>query len=165
MERDELPALFPNDENAQRLSRQTFHLSEFLVKHAPALMLPALGSKAVVHGHCHHKAVMTMKDEAALLKQLGLELEVLDAGCCGMAGAFGFEKEHYDVSMRCGERVLLPAVRRAAHDTLIVADGFSCREQIEQATGRRALHLAEVLAIALQQERAAPTKELERSSP
>jgi Fe-S oxidoreductase len=110
-----------------------------------------LRAKALLHGHCHHKAVITMNDEVALLKKLGLDLEVLDAGCCGMAGAFGFEKEHYDVSIRCGERVLLPAVRRAAPDTLIVADGFSCREQIEQGTGRQALHVAEVLAMALQQ--------------
>ncbi|MGQ0643738.1 MAG: FAD-binding and (Fe-S)-binding domain-containing protein [Gemmatimonadaceae bacterium] len=163
--RDELPALFPDDEDAQRLSRQTYHLSEFLVKHAPTFAVPALGTKALVHGHCHHKAVMTMNDEIALLRKLGLDLEVLDAGCCGMAGAFGFEKEHYDVSVRCGERVLLPAIRNAAQETLIVADGFSCREQIEQGTGRHTMHLADVLAIALQHEREAPTSKFQRSQP
>lgn len=92
-----------------------------------------------------------MEDDAALLSTLGLDFEILDSGCCGMAGAFGFEKEHYDVSIRCGERVLLPAVRAAERDTLIIADGFSCREQIAQTTGRRALHLAEVLQAALRE--------------
>jgi Fe-S oxidoreductase len=148
--RDELPALFPDDENALRLSRQTYHLSEFLVRRAPSFNPPVLRRKALVHGHCHHKAVMSFGDEIALLQQLGLELDILDAGCCGMAGAFGFESEHYDISMRCGERVLLPAIRGAAQETLIIADGFSCREQIEQGTGRHALHLAEVLALAMQ---------------
>jgi Fe-S oxidoreductase len=90
-----------------------------------------------------------MHDELTLLGKLGLEVEHLDAGCCGMAGAFGFEREHYDVSMRCGERVLLPAVRGAEADTIVIADGFSCREQIAQATGRHAQHLAEVLELAI----------------
>src|SRR5206468_1259735 len=82
---------------------------------------------------------------------LGLDFQILDSGCCGMAGAFGFEKDHYDVSMNIGERVLLPTVRSASKDTLIVADGFSCREQIAQSTDRRALHLAQVLQMALPQ--------------
>ncbi|HEX8898132.1 MAG TPA: hypothetical protein VF751_05500, partial [Chthoniobacterales bacterium] len=72
-----------------------------------------------------------------------------DSGCCGMAGAFGFEKDHYDVSIACGERVLLPKVREAAKDTLVIADGFSCREQIRQTTGRRALHTAQVMQMAM----------------
>jgi Fe-S oxidoreductase len=79
---------------------------------------------------------------------MGLDFEHLDSGCCGMAGAFGFEAKHYDISMRIGERVLLPRAREAAADTLIIADGFSCREQIEQSTGREALHLAQVLQMA-----------------
>jgi hypothetical protein len=79
---------------------------------------------------------------------MGADLEALDSGCCGMAGSFGFEAEHYDVSMKVGELVLLPAVRRAPADTLIVADGFSCREQIAQSTTRRAVHLAEALQFA-----------------
>jgi hypothetical protein len=103
----------------------------------------------VVHGHCHHKAIMRMGTEEAVLRKLGLDYELLDSGCCGMAGAFGFEKDHYDVSIKCGERVLLPAVRKAAKDTLIIADGFSCREQIAQTTDREALHLAEVILLAL----------------
>jgi FAD/FMN-containing dehydrogenase/Fe-S oxidoreductase len=149
--RDELINLFPHDQDAQRLSKQTYLLSEFLEE--AGYQPPALTRRAVVHGHCHHKALMKMGDEEQVLKKLGLDFEVLDSGCCGMAGAFGFEEgEHYAVSMQCGERVLLPAVRRAAADTLIVADGFSCREQIAQTTRRRALHLAEVLDMALHQE-------------
>src|SRR5262249_36803163 len=104
------------------------------------------------HGHCHHKALMRMDAERSVLDKLGLDVQMLDAGCCGMAGAFGFEKEHYDVAMHVGERVLLPAVRTAPQGTLIVADGFSCREQIAQSTDRRALHLAEVLRMALRQD-------------
>ena len=86
-----------------------------------------------------------MDEEEALIKGTGAFVETLDAGCCGMAGSFGFEASHYQVSMDVGELALLPAVRRAPDDTIIVADGFSCREQIAQATGRRALHLAELL--------------------
>ena len=110
---------------------------------------PKLKGKAVVHGHCHHKAIMKMGDEEAVLSKLGLDFQILDSGCCGMAGAFGFEKEHYDVSIKAGERVLLPAVRSADKDTLIIADGFSCREQIEQTTDRKALHLAQVIQMAM----------------
>ena len=92
---------------------------------------------------------MQLDAECAVLERLGLDVQALDAGCCGMAGAFGFERAHYDISIKCGERVLLPAVRNATPETLIVADGFSCREQIAQTTGRRAMHLAEVLDLAL----------------
>ena len=84
--------------------------------------------------------------EEALLRRTGLDLEHPDSGCCGMAGAFGFDAKHYDLSMKVGERVLLPLVRESDPDTIIIANGFSCREQIEQATGRKTLHLAEVLA-------------------
>ncbi len=92
---------------------------------------------------------MKMKDEESLLRKVGVDLQSLDSGCCGMAGSFGFEKDNYNVSLAVGERVLLPAVRQATPETLIVSDGFSCREQILQTTGRRALHLAEVLQLAL----------------
>jgi len=88
---------------------------------------PELRRKAVVHGHCHHKAIMKMTAEQALLPKLGLDFQVLDSGCCGMAGAFGFEKDHYTVSIKAGERVLLPAVRKADKEMLIIADGFSAR--------------------------------------
>jgi Fe-S oxidoreductase len=110
-----------------------------------------LDGKAVVHPHCHQRASLNLDDEIAVLKQTGLDFTVLDAGCCGMAGAFGFEADHYDVSMKAGERVLLPAVREASADTYIVTNGFSCREQITQTTGRRAWHLAEIMQKALLQ--------------
>jgi Fe-S oxidoreductase len=93
--------------------------------------------------------VMGMDADRELLARMGIDFEVLDSGCCGMAGAFGFEADHYEVSVACAERALLPAIRAASPDTLLLADGFSCREQISQLTGRRALHLAEVARGAL----------------
>ena len=144
--RDELLNLFPNDPHAKQLAQSTFTLSEFLLREN--VKLPQLKRKAIVQAHCHHKSVMRFDAEEELLRKLGLDLEHPDSGCCGMAGAFGFERRHYDVSMRIGERVILPLVRNAPSDTLIIADGFSCREQIEQATGRETQHLAEVLRLA-----------------
>lgn len=149
--RDELKNLFPHDADAKRLASQTFLLSEFLEKKAPHYSPPKLHKKAIVHGHCHHKAIMKMHDEQSVLEKMGLDFQMLDSGCCGMAGAFGFEKDHYDVSLKVGERVLLPAVREADTQTLIIADGFSCREQIAQTTDRRALHLAQVLQMAMRE--------------
>jgi FAD/FMN-containing dehydrogenase/Fe-S oxidoreductase len=150
--RDELINLFPDDEDAKRLNQQTFLLSEFLEQKAPGFSPPRLHGKALVHGHCHQKALMGMAHEESLLRKLGVELAIPDSGCCGMAGSFGFERgERFEVSMRAGERVLLPAVRQAPERTLIIADGFSCREQIRQATDREALHTAQVLQLALQQ--------------
>jgi FAD/FMN-containing dehydrogenase/Fe-S oxidoreductase len=145
--RDELVELFPDDDDARRLSEQVFTLAEFLqqLDYEP----PRLRRRALLHGHCHDKAVLGFGAEPELLSRLGLDVEVLDSGCCGMAGAFGFEKDKYDVSIGAGERVLLPAVRNADPNTLIVADGFSCREQIDQQTDRKALHVAEVLQLAL----------------
>jgi FAD/FMN-containing dehydrogenase/Fe-S oxidoreductase len=147
--RDELVNLLPNDARARKLRAQTFLLSEFLEHHAPGYKLYQLARRILVHGHCHHKALMKMTDEISLLQKMGAEVRSPDAGCCGMAGAFGFEKDKYDVSQAIGERVLLPAVRQESAETLIVADGFSCREQIRQATGRNAMHLAEVLHLAM----------------
>jgi FAD/FMN-containing dehydrogenase/Fe-S oxidoreductase len=148
--RDELRGLLPNDEDARRLGQQTYLLSEFLAKEAPDFAPPRLARKALVQLHCHHKSVLKHDAEEALLQKLGLDYEVLNAGCCGMAGGFGFEAgDKYDVSIKAGERVLLPAVRNALKDTLIISDGFSCREQIAQTTDRRALHVAEVLQMAL----------------
>jgi Fe-S oxidoreductase len=146
--RDELRGLFPQDPDARRLAGQAMLFSEFLAQHLPVERLPRLAAKALVQGHCHHKALMKMDAELSLLRGMGLDIDVPDTGCCGMAGGFGFEKEHFGVSMKCGERVLLPAVRAAASDTLIIADGFSCREQIMQSTGRGALHLAQVVELA-----------------
>jgi len=146
--RDELRGLFPEDSRAKRLREQTFLLSQFLRSYNPGYKPPVLHRKVLLHGHCHHKALMTLTDEEALLRSMSVELESLDSGCCGMAGSFGFEREKYEISRAVGERVLLPAVRGAAPETLIVSDGFSCREQIAQLTGRRAFHLAEILKLA-----------------
>ncbi len=150
--RDELFNLFPDDARAQRLSQQTLLLSEFLEKRAKHFRLPRLEGKALVHGHCHHKSLMKMTDEESVLKRMGLDFHAPAPGCCGMAGSFGFEQGKYDVSAAIGELELLPAVRRAPPAILIIADGFSCREQIAQGTNRHALHLAEVIEMALQGE-------------
>ena len=149
---DELRNLFPHNARASRLRQQVFLLSEFLVQHAPGYEPPQLSAKILLHGHCHHKALMKMNDEESLLRHMGVELECPDAGCCGMAGPFGFERDKFAIAQAIGERVLLPAVRRATPETIVVADGFSCREQIRQSTGRTAKHLAEVLHSALQGE-------------
>ena len=157
--RDELTNLFPHDEQAKRLKKQAFTLSEFLERKVQNYQPPQLQRKAVVQMHCHHKAIMRTAPEEAVLGKLGLDYPVLDSGCCGMAGIFGVEKDHYDVSIKCGERVLLPAVRNADQDTLIIADGFSCREQIAQTTDRRALHLAQVIQLAMHQDDKGVTKD------
>jgi FAD/FMN-containing dehydrogenase/Fe-S oxidoreductase len=149
--RDELRNLFPKDERAHQLARQTFLLSEFLETCAPEFQLPRLERSAIVHGHCHHKSVMKMTDEENVLRKMGINFRAPAPGCCGMAGSFGFEDDKYDVSVAIGELELLPAVREAAHDTLIIANGFSCREQIAQCTDRQALHLAEVIQMALEE--------------
>ena len=149
--RDELTNFFPHDARAQALSKQTFLLSEFLEqKLGPGATLPQLSRKALLHGHCHHKSIMKMTAEESLLRRLGIDFTAPAPGCCGMAGSFGFHAEHYPIAQAIGELELLPAVRQAPDDWLIIADGFSCREQIAQNTDRRALHLAEVLQMALQ---------------
>jgi Fe-S oxidoreductase len=142
--RDEMVDLLPDDVRAQRLAQQTMSLGEALLAagHSPE----GLSGQALVHGHCHQTAVVGMGPEMTLLTRAGVDATLLDSGCCGMAGAFGFERGHYDVSVACAERVLLPAVRSAGDEVLLIADGFSCREQIRQLSGRRALHLAEALA-------------------
>jgi Fe-S oxidoreductase len=162
--RDELLNLFPADARARRLSQQTLLLSEFLEKKAQHFELPRLERRALVHGHCHHKSVMQMTDQASVLRRMGLDYYAPASGCCGMAGAFGFENGKFDVSVAVGELELLPAVRGASPETFIVVDGFSCREQIAQSTSRQALHLAELIQIALDGELpgAATYPELER---
>ena len=147
--RDELCNLFPHDDRAQRLSRQVFLFSEFLENQKDFIHLPRLERKAIIHGHCHHKAIMKMTAEEFVLRRMGVDFQAPAPGCCGMAGPFGFEADHYHVSMDIGELELLPAVRQAPPDWLVIADGFSCREQIAQGTDRQALHLAEILQIAL----------------
>ena len=144
--RDELVNLLPEDPRAAKLRDRTYLLSQFLVKHAPEYKPPAIDGTILVQGHCHHKAVMKMTDEMQLLQGTGADVRLLDSGCCGMAGPFGFEKDKYEVSQALAERVLLPAVREAKAGTIVIADGFSCREQVAQNSTTRALHLAEVLA-------------------
>ncbi|ABF89075.1 oxidoreductase, FAD-binding [Myxococcus xanthus DK 1622] len=147
--RDELRNLFPDWELATQLRRQTFLFSEFLTRYAKDVPLPHMAKKAVVHGHCHHKSLFQMTDEKAVLDKLGLDYEFPETGCCGMAGSFGFEAgEKFTVSQQVGERVLLPKVRATPRDALVIADGFSCREQIAQNTNRRALHIAQVVQMA-----------------
>jgi Fe-S oxidoreductase len=160
--RDEMLNLFPNDDRARRLSQQTFLLSEFLEKMARNFSPPKLARKAIVHGHCHHKSIMRMTDEESILRKMGIDFETPAPGCCGMAGAFGFEADKYDVSVAIGELELLPAVRKASPESLVIADGFSCREQVAQCTNRRALHLAEVIQLAAQHVSAAESQYPER---
>lgn len=144
--RDELTNLLPQDPHAVTLHANTYLLSEFLMRRAPEYRPPARRGTFVVQGHCHHQAVMKMDDEMNLLRMMGADVRLLDSGCCGMAGPFGFEKDKYEVSQLLAERGLLPAVRSASTETVLIADGFSCREQIAQNSERRGIHLAEVLA-------------------
>jgi Fe-S oxidoreductase len=149
--RDELTDLLYGDEDAKRLSQQSFILSEFLKDKVKDYEPPTLKRKAIVHGHCHHKSQLHFATEVDLLKKAGVECNVPDSGCCGMAGSFGYEADHYKVGLDCGERVLLPCVRSAPDDELIVTDGFSCREMIRQETDRHALHFAQVLQMAIEE--------------
>jgi FAD/FMN-containing dehydrogenase/Fe-S oxidoreductase len=155
--RDEMPNLLHGEQDAERLRQQVFLLSEFLAEKLPGYKPPELTGKVIVHGHCHHKSVLRFEEEVQLLRKSGLDVTVLDSGCCGMAGAFGYEREHYDVSIACGERVLLPAVRNAPSEALIISDGFSCREQIQQLTHRHALHFAQVLQISMREGSTVPS--------
>jgi FAD/FMN-containing dehydrogenase/Fe-S oxidoreductase len=148
--RSDARELMPGNRDVQRLRQQTVTLAELLRDHTDGWQPPQLGGKVIAQTHCHQHAVMGYGPDQALLRDAGVDLDVLDSGCCGLAGNFGFEAGHYDVSRACGERVLLPAVRAAAGDTVVLADGFSCRTQIEQGnTGRIPVHLAEILAAAL----------------
>src|SRR3954454_5117008 len=148
--RDELGEMLPTDEDAKRLARLTCSLGELLDREADGFAPPPLRRSALVHLHCHQKATSDTACDLRVLERLGVDAEVLDSGCCGLAGSFGYEAgEHYDVAMKAGERVLLRAVREAARETLVVTDGSSCRSQIEHGTGRRALHLAEVVRAGL----------------
>jgi len=146
--RDELLNFFPEDSLAKKLSLQVHLFSDFLMT-ITDWAAPQLGGEALVHGHCHQKSVFGMASEMALLKRLGIHARTVETGCCGMAGAFGFNPEHYEVSVKAGEAALLPAVRAADEHTMIIASGYSCREQIAQLSDRDALHVAEVVALAL----------------
>jgi Fe-S oxidoreductase len=145
--RDELPKLLPHDDDGRRLTECASHFSEFFLTHN--LEPPRLDGRALLWGHCHQKATGGIESERALLEQMGLAVDTVTGGCCGLAGSWGFEDAHYDLSMAIGEKALLPEVRHAAPTTLIVADGFSCGTQIRDGgTGREALHLAQVMQLA-----------------
>jgi Fe-S oxidoreductase/FAD/FMN-containing dehydrogenase len=143
--KDELVSLFPDREEAARLSTQVVHITDFVGANFERFGRPKMGGAAILQAHCHHHAVVGFNSELDLLDRLGIEVSRPPQGCCGMAGAFGFAKETADLSRRIGEREILPAVRAVAEDTLILADGFSCREQLEQGTGRATMHIAELL--------------------
>lgn len=140
--KDELLKQLPGNDIARRLSAQSFLFSDFVAQ-AP-FAWPALDADVIVHGHCHQKSLFGMKGETALLNKLGVRWTLLDTGCCGMAGSFGFNADHYALSMKIGEDKLLPLVRQAPRETLVVTNGFSCREQIAQGAGRHTLHIAEL---------------------
>lgn len=140
--------LMPDDTRAPGVAAATHTFAEFLV--GSGWQPPQLGTNALVQTHCHQHAVLGFDADRALMAAAGIVAEVPDAGCCGLAGNFGFERGHYQVSMTVGERTLLPTVRAAAGSTAVLADGFSCRTQIAHATPRRAVHLAELLAGGLQ---------------
>jgi Fe-S oxidoreductase len=151
--RDEIPALLKSDV-AKRLAAQTFMFEEFLAAEADAgrlhLRFERAEGSALLHGHCHQKSFGVMPAIERTLRLVpGLNVETVESSCCGMAGAFGYGSDTIDVSLAMGELSLLPAVRKASTDTLIVADGTSCRQQIRDFSGREALHVARVLAASL----------------
>jgi len=145
--RDELPGLFPADSRARALAQSSLMLDEFMAREAPGFAPPAHAGKAIVHGHCHQKAIAGVENEISILRRIdGLALEVLDAGCCGMAGACGYDTRHFDLSRAIAERALIPAINASGPDTIVIADGFSCRTQIRASCpGARPMHLAQLL--------------------
>jgi Fe-S oxidoreductase len=153
--RDELGVVMKDDRTKPVAARSVL-FEEFLAGEAKRgeLRLPLRKDgqqQAYLHGHCHQKALGTMPAVVAALQLVpGLSVKTIESSCCGMAGAFGYQEDHYEVSMRMAERSLLPAVRGAPAEALIVADGTSCRHQIEDGAGRRAVHVARVLEAALE---------------
>jgi Fe-S oxidoreductase len=148
--KDELPKLFPHDDDAGRLRNLASHFPEFLAAHD--IGVGNFAGRVLLWGHCHHKATGDMGDERRILEHTGLAVDEATGGCCGLAGSWGFEAGHHELSLAIGEEGLLPAVRGAEPSTVVVADGFSCRTQVEAATGRRPLHLAQVLRLAARQD-------------
>jgi Fe-S oxidoreductase len=145
--KDELTGMLPHDDDAQRLARCAMHFSEFFEQYD--VPVPKLARRALVWGHCHHKATGDMDPEHQLLQRMGLEIEPVSGGCCGLAGSWGFEQGHHEISMQCGEQALLPAVREADEQTIVIANGFSCKTQIQQSdAARNALHVAQVMKMA-----------------
>lgn len=146
--KDELPGLFAADPEARKLSAQVVYFSDFLKGMTPPDAAPH-NLRARVHGHCHHKAVIGMAGEMQLLKNLGVQATTIDSGCCGMAGSVGFRPETYELSVKAAELDLLPAIRQASTEEMIITSGYSCREQVDQLSTRRGMHVAEAAALAL----------------
>ena len=145
--KDELVKMLPHDDDADRLRRNALHFGEFFETYD--VDVPAFVRDALLWGHCHHKATGGVEPEQHVLERMGLRVQEATGGCCGLAGSWGFEAGKHDISLRCGEEGLLPAVRDAAGETVVVANGFSCKTQLEQSgVGRRALHLAQVMQLA-----------------
>ncbi|WP_017972554.1 FAD-binding and (Fe-S)-binding domain-containing protein [Actinopolyspora halophila] len=144
--RDELGKMLPHDEDAGRLAANSYHFAEFCQRFE--LPVPALSSRALLWGHCHHRATGGLDPDQRMLERMGVEVDPVSGGCCGVAGAWGYERGKFGLSVDCGEQALLPAVRAADEDTLVVADGFSCRSQIGQVGRRRAVHSGQVLRLA-----------------
>jgi FAD/FMN-containing dehydrogenase/Fe-S oxidoreductase len=145
--KDELSGMLPHDDDAKRLTQLAMHFPEFVERFD--LQLPRLDREAIMWGHCHHRATGGMDPEQALLERMGVQVRPVSGGCCGLAGSWGFEQGHHQISMQCGEHALFPAVRDASPHTIVVADGFSCKTQIEQSgVGRGALHVAQVIEMA-----------------
>ncbi len=156
--RNELINMLPDNEDAKRLARQTFTLGEFVAEHAEHWDMPRLERKALVHFHCHQRATSDTDCDEKVLDRLGLDYEVLDTGCCGLAGSFGYEAgERYELSIKAGERLLLPRVRQASPHTLVLTDGFSCRSKISHGSDRGALHLAQAIQMAMHEGPNGPT--------
>lgn len=151
--RDELINLFHDDPIAHRLSASVFTLAEFLDRYAPEWIPGEATGQVMFHGHCHQKSVLTVAPDVAILNKIGYIVDTPDTGCCGLAGAFGFDAHNYQVSVDIAERELLPRARAAEEETIILTDGFSCREQVEHLSNRHPLHLAQVLANVVQQEK------------
>jgi Fe-S oxidoreductase len=143
--RKDLPELFPDDPVAAWLSSHVLTFAEALDRLAPPDWGPQANRASISQTHCHQHAVLGVDADRRLMNRVGIDNTILPAACCGLAGNFGFERGHYDISMTVGESVLLPAVRSADPQTIILADGFSCRTQIEQATDRHGMHLAELI--------------------
>jgi len=147
--RDDVRSLLGEDERVRRLVGATHTLAELLERRAPDWRPGPLDRRVVTQTHCHQHAVLGSAADDRVLERLGVQAQRLDAGCCGMAGNFGFEAGHYRTSVAVAELALLPALRAEPPGTVVLADGFSCRAQIEQLAGRPALHLAELLREAL----------------
>lgn len=146
--KDELPKMLSTDPRARLVAASVSLLGDFLLAHDYAP--PPLAVEVMVHAHCHQKSLFGTKGDREMLERAGVKATWIDSGCCGMAGSFGFHPDHFDISKKVGELVLLPAIRKQPPATYILTNGFSCREQIEQGTGRKVVHLAELLQLAIQ---------------